>query len=389
MSSNTIFVKYALFGKDLDLVKNVEIKFSEGYIDKISANVKTSSEPKMMDCLLVPGFINGHTHVGDSYGKEKGYGRTISEVVEPPNGIKHRILNTLPENDIISGMKNAINEMLSCGTTMFADYREGGIDGIYILKTILKDNPIKAFVFGRPYPSFDKLQPVLKMSNGLGLNSINLMPDNELEYSYLMCHHGQKIISTHVSETAGEREISLENHGMSDIQRAIEKYRAEYLIHCNYANDDDLELIAKNNVSIVVCPRSNFSFGLSLPPIDKMQDLNIPMCLGTDNVMINSPDLFREMEFLAKYSCQLNNPIAGKDILRMVTTTPASVLRLDHIMGYLTNGYRADFFLLDLSAPNLAPIDTSTLYESIVLRAKSLNVVATYVNGVPTYVRGI
>ena len=72
----------------------------------------------------------------------------------------------------------------------------------------------------------------------------------------------------------------------------------------------------------------------------------------------------------------------------MVTITPARELRLDHILGYLTEGFRADFFLLDLSAPNLAPIDISTLYESIVLRAKSLNVVSTFVNGISSYIRG-
>ncbi|MHA1145026.1 MAG: amidohydrolase family protein [Candidatus Helarchaeota archaeon] len=389
MSSNTLFVKHALIGEELELKQNVELKYSEGYIDRISIDVKASTEPKITDCLLIPGLINGHTHIGDSFAKEMGYGKTLSEVVEPPNGIKHRLLSTVSQEELISGMRLAIREMLSSGTTLFADYREGGIDGIYALKQLLKESMIKSIILGRPHPTVDmeKLQNVLKMSDGLGINSINLLSDSELELAKLFCVEGQKIISTHASETSQERDISFQKHGKSDIERAINTFNAEYLIHCIYSNDNDLDLIAKKNVAVGICPRANHYFGLDVPPIQKMIERDITLCLGTDNVMANSPDLFREMEFLAKYACHLKNPIPAREILKMVTINPARVFRLDHILGCLKEMNRADFFLLDLTAPNLRPINQSHIYETIVLRAKASNVVSTHVNGMKTHDR--
>lgn len=376
-------------GDELELKKNVEIKFSEGYIDRITEDAKASSEKKIMDRILLPGFINGHTHLGDSFGKEQGYGKSLSEVVEPPDGIKHRLLETSSESDLIRGMKFAVQEMLSCGTTMFADYREGGIDGVYILKKILEEGKIKSIILGRPYPSFDMnvIRNVLKMSQGLGINSINSLSDSELELAYLLCQEGSKIISTHASETAREREMSIQKFGKSDIKRAIENFHVEYLVHCIHADDEDLDLMAEKGIAAGICPRANLYFGLKVPPVEKMLERNITMCLGTDNVMANSPDLFREMEFLTKYLCHVKHPVPGKDILKMVTINPARVFRIDHLIGCLREGNRADFFLLDLLAPNLSPLTLSQIHETIALRANSLNVVSTYLNGNVVYDR--
>ncbi len=53
-------------------------------------------------------------------------------------------------------------------------------------------------------------------------------------------------------------------------------------------------------IPVVSCPRSNGSLGVGIPPIMDMIDRGINVCLGTDNVMLNSPNMFKEMEYALK-----------------------------------------------------------------------------------------
>ncbi|NVM03161.1 MAG: amidohydrolase family protein [Candidatus Helarchaeota archaeon] len=385
----TFFSDFALIGENLDIKEKIYFQVSEeGLIKEITTQrPKNSDIVEFKDALVVPGFINAHVHIGDSFAKDKGVNLTLPEVVEPPNGLKHRLLKETRVETIIEGMRNGFKEMLSSGTTTFADFREGGPDGILILKEALKDSLIRAFILGRTTPDFNTPHEILKIAHGIGLSSSNLYNDTELEMFAIFCLEGSKIISTHVSETEEERKIAFERFKISDIERAIKILKANILIHAIHADNKDIELISQYDVPIVICPRANGYFGAGFPPISAFLKNKIVLCLGTDNVMANSPDLFREMEFLFKLFRGTNgiNMLKSKDILSMVTINPAKALRLDHLTGSLAERKYADFFVLDLNSPNLVPMEN--IYDSLILRAKSENIIATYLKGRLAYER--
>ncbi|MFX1450370.1 MAG: amidohydrolase family protein [Promethearchaeota archaeon] len=390
--ATTIYSDFALIGKNLDLQEKIFFQVTEeGLIKEITTQrPKNSDITEFKNTLIVPGFINAHVHIGDSFAKDKGVNLTLSEVVEPPNGLKHRLLRATNKDIIIQGMRNSFKEMLSSGTTTFVDFREGGPEGILILKEALEDFLIRAFILGRTPPDFNTPHEILKMANGVGLSSSNIYTNNELEMFAIFCLEASKIISTHVSETEEERKIAFDKFKISDIERSIKLLKAELLVHAIHADNKDIELISKNNIPIVICPRANGYLGAGFPPISAFLKHKISLCLGTDNVMVNSPDLFREMEFLFKLFRGIGgmngiNTLKSKDILRMVTINPAKALRLDHLTGSLEEGKYADFFVLDLNAPNLIPIEN--IYDSLILRAKSENVIATYLKGRLAYER--
>jgi cytosine/adenosine deaminase-related metal-dependent hydrolase len=129
---------------------------------------------------VIPGFINAHTHVGDSFAKDRGLNLPISELVEPPDGLKHKLLRTASKETIISGIKTTLKEMFSSGITSFVDFRESGEEGVKILKEALIDSPINAFICGRPFPDLEVLPKVLGVSNAIGLSSTNKYSDEEL-----------------------------------------------------------------------------------------------------------------------------------------------------------------------------------------------------------------
>ena len=87
-----------------------------------------------------------------------------------------------------------------------------------------------------------------------------------------------------------------------------------------YASKSDLSIASKKTRGIVVCPRANASLAEGIPNIVQMMEMNCNIAIGTDNVMINSPDLFREMDFLWKVTMGVHQKrIEPKNILKMVT----------------------------------------------------------------------
>ena len=109
------------------------------------------------NCVIVPGLINAHTHIGDSFAKDRGLECTIQELVEPPNGLKHQLLGKVTDDVLKMGIDNAIQEMIASGITTFVDFRESGEGGIHTLKEVLEKKVINAIICGRPFPKLDSL----------------------------------------------------------------------------------------------------------------------------------------------------------------------------------------------------------------------------------------
>ncbi|MFX1588554.1 MAG: amidohydrolase family protein, partial [Promethearchaeota archaeon] len=122
MFSKQINSDYGLIGDNLEIKKNIKIEISKnGKINKISyqnIDKSVSIAKSRPSYLLIPGLINSHIHIGDSFAKEEGFNKNIIDIVAPPNGLKHRLLKSTPEKNIIEGMYKASREMISNGTTV-------------------------------------------------------------------------------------------------------------------------------------------------------------------------------------------------------------------------------------------------------------------------------
>jgi cytosine/adenosine deaminase-related metal-dependent hydrolase len=376
--SYTIYADFCLVGRELDLLEEAYITISsEGYFESISDKAPSSHHYSVFDdCLILPTFINSHTHVGDSFAKEEGYNYSIKEVVEPPHGLKHRLLAEASEEVLISGIRDACLEMLSTGTSTFIDFRESGLRGINLLSEATKDLPIRVLKLGRPTEdtSMEELIPVV---DGIGLSSANGYTDGELKQISKKCKKNQKIVAVHASETEEERKIAQEKYGFSDVKRAVTVLDADVLVHLTHADEDDIKLLKGRRV--VCCPRANAYFGVGFPPVEELVEEGMNICLGTDNVMANSLDLFREMEFLGKtlrgrYG---KNALHSKKIIEMVTVNPSEAFNLQS--GWIGEGRSADFMVLDLNAHNIRPVHN--IYHSVVHRAKSENIKLICIKG--------
>jgi len=334
-----------LISESFELLKEGHIVIDDNKIMEINEGYEVGG----LDCrryLVMPGLINAHTHVGDSFAKEAVLGMSVGEAVGR-RGIKWRLYKEVDESGILNAMRNSLRFMLNAGVTGFVDFREGGLEGVNLLRRAMREFPIRSIILGRDMNICE--------CDGLGLNVYQL--------DQIPKDRNGKIIAIHAGEKDKEVEIALEND-------------PDVIIHFVHFTEDDLETAYKKEVSIVLCPRSNAALGVGLPRVRKILDSGITVVLGTDNVMINSPDMFREMEFLLKVS-YLNKGVSPVDVLKMATVNAAKIFGFNS--GTIEKGRNADLIFIDLNAPNLNY--NKNLIATIVNRCNPENVRKVMVAG--------
>ncbi len=318
-----------LKGQDLLPVRE-NIVVEDGRIIEIS---KDANEGKIIDVggsVVCPSFINGHVHIGDSIIKDEGYGLTLSEMVKPPNGVKHVALSKASDDELIGAMKDSMWDMVYSGTTHFIDYREGGIEGVKLLREASKDIPIKPIILGRDDsfygddPDLGKvktaIRKLLKVADGIAPSGFGEITSEVADLIVEECNRQDKISSIHVGESESNQIESLNTYGVSEIGKGI-KSDFNQLVHLTNPKSDDLNQVAKSNQNVVVCPRANATLNVGVAPLNRMLDLGIRPLIGTDNVMLNSPNMLRELEFTLKLmSAYYKNYINPVDLLKMATT---------------------------------------------------------------------
>jgi cytosine/adenosine deaminase-related metal-dependent hydrolase len=382
----------ALTGQELDYVPNTEIRIQNNKFKKINSKIKPILKEESVDCeglLMIPGFINAHTHIGDSVGKDVSLNNTVDEKIHPVFGAKSKILKNTSDEILGNFMKNTCYSMLRKGITTFVDFREGGLDGVILLKKILEGVPLRSIILGRmefyqnakeikknssfPSTKSSELFELLKKCDGIGVSGANENSNSVLNYYSKI----PKIRAIHSAETKQSITQSKKVTGKSEIIRAL-TLKPDFLVHMTYASKSDLKIVSKKTRGIVICPRANSSLAEGIPDIDLMQKAGCILALGTDNVMINSPDMFREMDFLWKVTMGLHKKrIDAKEILKMATVNGGKILNKN--IGSIESGNLADCIFLDKHALDLEPMHNP--HASIVHRASESAIKAVMIGG--------
>ena len=317
--------------KGQDLVPSKEnIVVDDGKIIEIKKDAREGKVIDVEGAIVCPSFINGHIHIGDSIILDEGYSLTLSEMVKPPEGVKHQALANASDDELVEAMKQSMWDMVNSGTTHFIDYREGGIKGIKLLNEASKDIPIKPIILGRDDcfygddPDLSKvktaIRKILKVADGIAPSGFGEITSDVAKLITEECGRQGKISSIHVAESESNQIESLNNDKATEIAKGVET-NFNQLVHLTNPKSNDLELVANSNQNVVVCPRANATLNVGVAPLNKMLNLGINPLLGTDNVMLNSPNMFRELEFglkiMSVYYGSYINPV---DLVKMATT---------------------------------------------------------------------
>ncbi|KAF5089016.1 5'-deoxyadenosine deaminase [anaerobic digester metagenome] len=363
-----------LYGENMEVHK-ANILIEDDKIVEVSEHAHGGRVVDASGCIVAPGLINSHIHIGDSVAKDVGDGQHIDKIVKPPDGIKHRILNETPPEKIIESMRDSMRHMLETGTTTFIDFREGGFEGIELLEEASRDIPIRKIVLGRHDSFMDPevetsnvrktAKKLLRSCDGIGLSGFGEIRDDVALEITKTCKKYGKISSIHAAEYGAVQRQSLKTSGNTEVQRAL-KTGFDLLVHLTSPLDDDLKVTGLEGVPVVSCPRSNGALSVGIPPIKEMMDNNINLLLGTDNVMFNSPNMFHEMEYALKATRGLYKEyLSPVDVFKMATVNAARALNLNS--GYIQEDKVADLIIVKQISEN--PV------LSLINRAESKNII--------------
>ena len=254
------------------------VRIENGVVTEVEYGKMTSSGC----CTIMPGLVDGHTHVADA-GLRIDRKYTLEELVAPPNGLKHRYLKEISREGLISDMSEYTERLGMNGVSRFLDFREGGVDGCMMLRSASKN----AVILGRPVsPEFDvnEMEDILRISDGIGISSISDIDHDYIERIADITHRRGKKLALHVSERIRE-----------DIDFVL-SLEPDLIIHMVQATKDDVRKCADSDIPIVVCASSNGYFGMT-PNIRMMLEQDASVSLGTDNAMLSpSANIFDEFK---------------------------------------------------------------------------------------------
>ncbi|MDX2216291.1 MAG: amidohydrolase family protein [Oculatellaceae cyanobacterium bins.114] len=353
--------------------------------------------------VIMPGLYNSHTHMGDSCAPDGTTGMTLEQGFFRPDGYKYRTLAKQPEAKHLEQITHHLRYMARTGTIGHIDFREQGAYGSQLLRRASEATGVRSVILGQfnqlPFTATEleqnqaelsptaiaELRDVLAIADGFSESTMNDLTDAAWKQIYQLTAESSKLRAIHCLENQGYRDVSLAITGRGDLERALDYYRPHLVIHATVANAAEIALLSQHHMNVVLNPRANTNLGLPLPPIAALLTSNANLLLGTDNGLLNSPNLLAELDFtykIAKSQFGTAKDPAPQTILKMVTSNIRAVLGGD-TYGYLATGLPADFVVLNFHQPHLR--SSQHIPASIVTRVTPEDVLMTVRQGKPLW----
>ncbi len=182
----------------------------------------------------------------------------------------------------------------------------------------------------------------------------------------------------HISETPFDRDAAEELHGEPDAE-VLEKLGIlgpnVLMVHCCYLTDRDIAMAKAHDMKISHNVCSNMYLSSGVAPIPKFLRAGLTCSLGVDGAASNnSQDMVELMKFTAlQHKVHTRNPLAmpAEKVLELATIDGARALGLEHEIGSLEVGKRADLVIFDpYQSPKAIPMHNpvSTLVYSSSLK---------------------
>ena len=384
--------------KDLNIFSG-EVWIEDNKISYVGKSKETSvhfdREIDVQNNLIMPGFINAHTHSGMTFlrsmADDMPLQQWLNEKVFP-------IEAKLTQDDIYYFSKLAILEYLTSGiTTNFDMYLnpeaivKASLDTKYrtVLCGAVNDFCLSVEDVERCFNEYNQENSLISYILGFSHEYTN--SKEKIEQVAALSHKYKAPVYTHLSETEYEVSTCKEKTRLSPVEYLCDLGVYDYgggAFHCVHMSEHDLDLFQEKHLNVVTNPASNLKLASGIAPIQSMLQRNINVCLGTDGAASNNClDMFREMFLvtgLAKYKEKDASTVDAYEVLKMATINGAKALNLN--CGVLEAGKLADLIILDLHQPNMQPMNN--IAKNIVYSGSKSNVKCTMVNGEILYEDG-
>ena len=157
------------------------------------------------------------------------------------------------------------------------------------------------------------------------------------------------------------------------------------LAHCVHTSPRERDLLGQTGTAILHCPSTNLKLGSGIAPIHVYRELGLRVAFGADGAPCNNRlSMLTELRQAALLQSLVARPGAFDAAAALWTATRggAQALGLDHAVGSLRPGLRADLVLFQLDDPFTgAPVFTASALAARIVYAASERHVHTVVCG--------
>lgn len=344
------------------------------------------------ESILLPGFINTHTHLELTMLRGQLDDLSFPEWIDQIRTL--RTSGKMHNAVLLESARAGIAEGLCAGITTYADTSfagdivmqamlEAGVRGV-VYQEVFGPAPdqcaaaladLKNKIFHICHLVDESLHDKCIVRIGLSPHAPYTVSDDLYRAVVEWSIEAGLPLALHIAESAEEQQLvtqgtgpfadRLNSRGISTPSRAespaklLHKLgalgRNSLLIHCVYTDDDDISLIKRHGSSIAHCPISNKRLGHDTAPLGKWLKAGIPVGLGSDSMASNDcMDLRSEARQAATA-----HPITPQIALELATIRGAEALGIDARVGSLEIGKEADLASFPLSQPVTDPVEAA------------------------------
>lgn len=365
------------------------------------------------DAVILPLFVNAHSHLeltdfphwADKKGQQAGEHISFVDWILQLIQVKK---NLNPDNYRVA-LANGIEQSTRAGTGVIGDilahhsarsaYQSAPLAGVVFLETLGQDPAMirrlkKSLnqVLDEPFAAETML--------GISPHSPYTISNVYLRHIYDLCKRRGLRCCTHVAESEEEVKFTCDSRGaiaerfyqainwqgfipppsglrpVTYLEKLGGLFPENLLVHGVHLDDKDIALLARNQMSLALCPRSNERLKVGKAPAGRLHKAGVNLALGTDSLASNdSLSIWDEMHFAAHWFVgELDAPT----IFSMATQQGADALGVGEIYGSLGAGKRSSFQIVSAPAGGAAEV-----YEYFTSGIATDDIMQIYRDGIP------
>jgi 5-methylthioadenosine/S-adenosylhomocysteine deaminase len=357
------------------------------------------------DAMIVPGFVNTHTHSFQSLLKGFCDDRPFFEWRDQA---LYRFSQQLTRDDIYVGALFAFSEMLKQGVTTVCDFfylNDQGNENAMAVVQAAQDLGMRLVLArclydweGAPQRFQESLSQAVDNCEALmqrvaDMPSVSVLPaPHSLHAASLeMIRAGAELATRHqtkfhihVAEGEYERQMTQERHGKTPIRLLDELGVLNDRmvgVHCVWLDDEEVRLMAERGAAVSYNPSSNMFLGDGVSKITEMLREGVCISLGTDGGCSNNrASIVEEMRMtslLQKVTHRDPTVTTAEQMFALGTVNGGKNLNLP--LGKIAPGHAADFVVIDLDDLSMQP--RQNMAKNLVYSMMSSAISSVYVAG--------
>ena len=348
--------------------------------------------------LIVPGLINGHTHIPmvlfRGLADDLDLQEWLTKYIFPAEA------KNVTEEFVRVGTRLGLAEMIRGGTTTYCDMyyfedaiaeetAKAGVRGVLgetVIDFPVADNKTnaQAMAYVERFVSHWKGHELIVAA--IAPHAPYTVSEEHLKAIRAFSDRTGVPIVTHVSETKREVDDSLKAKGASPVAYLD---RIGFLndrviaAHMVWPQDGETSILKQRGVGVVHNPQSNMKLASGVSPVPRMMQEGIFVGLGTDGAASNNDlNMWEEMDTSAKlHKVFSGDPrvLSAQQAFELATIRGAQALHLEKEIGSLEVSKRADLLIIERDSLNQIPL--YNVYSDLVYATKANDVQTVVING--------